>query len=91
MNKKLLSTAICVAVISSPLLADEEKHAEKGSMKIDSSMSRHDKEKCDVMSKMNPMRQRKEKHMKIVEDRLANIEELLRQLVEQHKRKHAEH
>ena len=91
MNKKLLSAAICVAVISTPLLADDEEHAEKGPMKMDSSMPMHDKEKCEMMSKMKPMMQMREKHMKTMEERLANIEDLLRQLVELQKREHTEH
>ena len=91
MNKKLLSAAICVAVISTPLLADDEEHAGKSPMKMDSSMPMHDKEKCEMMSKMKPMMQMREKHMKTMEERLANIEDLLRQLVELQKREHAEH
>jgi len=91
MNKKLLSAAICVAVISTPLLADDEEHAEKSPMKMDSSMPMHDKEKCEMMSKMKPMMQMREKHMKTMEERLANIEDLLRQLVELQKQEHAEH
>jgi len=91
MNKNLLSAAICVAVISTPLLADDEERAKKSPMEIDSSMPMHDKEKCETMSKMKPAKQSKEKCMKTMEERLANIEDLLRQLVELQKQEHAEH
>jgi len=91
MKKIYLLSAICAALISNPLLADDEEHDEKAPMKMDSSMPMHDKEKCEMMSKMKPMMQMREKHMQTMEQRLANIEELLRQLVELHKEKHADH
>ena len=94
MKTTYLLAAACVALISSPVLADDEEHAEKTPMKMDSSMPMHDKEKCEMMSKMNQqkmkgMMQMKKKHMQTVENHLANIEELLKQLVELQKQNNA--
>ncbi len=82
----LLAT-ICFAVISNPVIAEDDHYSENKPAKMDSPIPKHDKKKHDIMSKMNPekrkkMRQMKKEHMQTVENRLANIEELLKQLVE---------
>ena len=91
MKKTSLLTAVCAVLISSPVLAGDEIPAKETPMEMDSSKPVHDKEKCEMMSKMKPMKEMKKKHMHTVEERLANIENLLEQLVELHKGKHADH
>ena len=92
MKMTYVLAVLCFGIISSPILAEDGQHSEKSTMKMDSSMPMHDKEKCEMMSRMNPekmkeMMQMKKKHMQTMENRLANIEELLQQLVELQKQK----
>ncbi len=91
MKKIYLLAAVCAITIANPVLADDEELYEKTPMKMDSSVPMHDKEKCEMMSRMKPMMQMKEKHMQTMEQHLANIEKLLRELVELHKQKHSDH
>ncbi len=78
MKKPILLTTVAVLSISTPIFACNEKPSITGS-----AAPMHDKEKCNVMSRMKPMMEAKQAHMRTVEERLANIENLLRQLVEQ--------
>jgi len=87
MRTSYLIAAICLGVVSSPLLADDEHLFEDSSAKNGAATQMHDKEKCEMMSgkspeKMKKMKQMRHAHMQEVEKRLANIEGLLKQLVE---------
>ncbi len=82
-----LVAAICLGVVSSPLLADDEHAFEDSPKKNGASAPMHDEEKCEMMSgkspeKMKKMMQMRHNHMQAVEKHLANIEDLLKQLVE---------
>ncbi len=89
MKKTCLLATVCFALSASYAVASDEHPYEEMQTKKDSSMPMHDKEKCDMMSKMKSekMKQMKQSHMQAVEKRLANIEDLLRQLVELQKQK----
>jgi len=81
-----LLTVMCLVVFASPIFADEGTPSGKHSMSMEG------KKGCDHMSgmkqeKMKGMMQMKKKHMQAMEDRLANIEGLLKQLVELQKQK----
>lgn len=83
-----LLTVVCLAVITSPIFADEGTQSGKHGMPMDGEQG------CEHMSmmkqeKMKGMMQMKKKHMQTMEDRLANIEELLKQLVEMQRQKSA--
>jgi len=87
-----LLTAVCLGVIASPVFAEEGQQPERPGMHMKSSMPMHGEKDCEMMSMKNPknmedMMQRKQKHMQTMENRLANIEELLKQLVELQKQK----
>ncbi len=87
-----LLTAICLGVISSPVFAEEGGHNGKSDMQMNSSMSMQGKKDCEKMSMMNPekmkgMMKMKKKHMQKMEAHLANIEKLLKQLVNLEKQK----
>jgi len=95
-----LLTAVCLWVVVNPVFAQEGQQPEKPDMQMNSSMSMpmHGEKDCEMMSMKNPekmeemeemeeMMQRKQKHMQTMENRLANIEELLKQLVELQKQK----
>jgi len=90
-----LLTAVCLGVFANPVFAQEGQQPEKPGMDMKSSMPMHGEKDCEMMSmknlekmeKMEEMMQRKQKHMQTMENRLANIEELLRQLVELQKHK----
>jgi hypothetical protein len=83
-----LLTVMCLVVFTNPIFADDDGHHGK------SGMSMGDDQDCSQMSgmkqeKMKGMMQMKKKHMQAMEDRLANIEGLLKQLVEIEKQKGA--
>ena len=84
-----LLTAVCIGVIASPVFAEEGQQPERPGMHMKSSMPMHSEKDCEMMSMKNPeeMMQRKQTHMQTMENRLANIEELLKQLVELQKQK----
>jgi len=96
-----LLTAVCLGVFANPVFAEEGQQPEKPGMDMKSSMPMHGEKDCEMMSMKNPekmekmekmeemeeMMQRKQKHMQTMENRLANIEELLKQLVELQKQK----
>ncbi len=95
MKKTCLLAAVCFALSTTYAVAEDDHPSENMHQKMDSSMPMHDKEKCDMMSKMKSekmkqMMQKKQNHMQAVEKRLANIENLLQQLVDLQKQKSPE-
>lgn len=86
-----LLTVVYLGAISNPVFAAQDRQSEDSGMGMDSSMMGGGKG-CDKMHKMNPekmkgMMQMKKKHMQKMETHLANIEDLLKQLVKLQKQK----
>ena len=97
---KLLAVAGLV-VIASPTFAEEGHMSEHSGMHMGSSngMSMEGEQDCDQMpamkqgkmKKMKDMMKMKQQHMQAMEERMANIESLLQQLVDLQKQKGTSH
>ena len=92
MKKLYLLTAVCLGLISHPVFAEQSQQPEQSGMPMHESMDMQGRKGCEKMSKMNPekmkgMMQMKKKHMQKMETHLANIEDLLKQLLELEKQK----
>ncbi len=90
-----LLAVIYLGAISNPVFAAQNHQSENSGMGMKSSMMEGGKA-CDKMHKMNPekmqgMMKMKKEHMQKMETHLANIENLLKQLVELEKKKSSNH